>query len=175
MSSRNETIKYIRAEAANLLLVADSLELLSDEMFDRLFPNGSHPAIIQSNESQYSKYVVPASASSETTESLEGWGDKKRIVLEIISEKERALLKNQIVEEFEYRTMTTDQENTVTNALTALRVDGKIEGGKVKGIKFRGKYWGLPEWFENEELKEQFIPNHAKFHRMAETGSNLFK
>lgn len=85
------------------------------------------------------------------------YGFYKKMVVKILKEKKVAMLKSQIVKE---ATKITGKEETgsITNAITGLSTDGVVKGYKPEGIKVRGNYWTLSNWWENEQLQSEYEP-----------------
>lgn len=160
MFTRQQTISSCRAEAAKLIAVADSLEQITDEMYALMFSAGLPPGISSVGITPVISVAPQSMVTVDvTTTTIDEWGGKKRIVLEILTAKGKVMLKEDIVKEVERLTGAKDQEAPVTNALTALRIEYKVRGEKIGGIKIRGKFWGLAEWYDAKgRLKNEFNP-----------------
>ena len=110
--------------------------------------------------------VYKAKVKTDNTELPDGivdtslYGISKKLLLTIFKENGKPLHKGEILEIFADRAgkSTKDVYNTVTNGLSTLNEDRYIIGYKPVGMKFKGKLWGLKEWFNNGQIKPEYNP-----------------
>jgi hypothetical protein len=95
-----------------------------------------------------------------TTNQQSEYGINKRTLIKILEDEGKAMVKWNIQSRFAELLGKSTEEvlNTVTNTLATLKEDGTIEGYKPEGLKFKGQFWGLSEWFVNGFIKEQYSP-----------------
>lgn len=87
------------------------------------------------------------------------YGRNKRLIIEILQDEGKAILKSEIVSKFEAKTGLNNQKKVVTNAIAALSGENSLMGYKPTGMKFRGNYWALATWMESDnKIKEEYEP-----------------
>jgi hypothetical protein len=113
------------------------------------------------------KNVVVIDAKKQDGAALE-YGENKKTVIRILEEKQRAMLKAEIVDEYMNDWVVPENMaiNAVTNSLAALSQDGIIKGHKPAGLKFKGKFWTLSEWWQDGKLPLQYEPYAGKLKQL---------
>lgn len=84
----------------------------------------------------------------------------KRKILSLIHIENRFLRKRELIQLFakiEKIHIDTELIQAVTNALANLRKDKEVVNYKPNGgVKQKGGYWGIPQWLENGEPKQEY-------------------
>lgn len=88
------------------------------------------------------------------------YGANKKLILDILKAEGMAMVKWNITARFAEMSGKPKEEisETVTNAISALKMDKLIIGYKPKGLVFKGLFWGLSEWFNGENIKSDYSP-----------------
>lgn len=92
------------------------------------------------------------------------YGATKKLLLDILRERGKSMQKIEISEEFAERSGKTVAElaNSITNGLAGLKEEGLVRGYKPAGLKFKGLFWALSEWFEGDKIKLEHEPYSGK-------------
>ena len=131
------------SEQINILQQAYNYnKALPDYIFETL-QDISLPASIERNITKEEPVKV-----NEESGSLE-YGENKRLVLKILNDKNKAMLKAEILKKFTEEVVMPEKLalNAVTNALAALNRDHEVKGYKPAGLKFKGLFWTLENWW----------------------------
>lgn len=161
MTKKESFLKSILDQISMLQKAYDYNNALPDYIFENLQPIG-----------------LPSHISGSTDEPIkvkeEGggleYGENKRLILKILAENGKAMLKSQIVHKFLDEVVMPEKMalNAVTNALSSLTIDKEIKGYKPAGLKFKGLFWTLSEWWitdlksDKERLPMQYEPYSGK-------------
>jgi len=129
-------------------------------MQDALERNKSVPDSLFENLPSISPQAAFNTANVAPKPKREEYGKNKKVVLEIFGEAKKALKKMDVATKFSEKTGRTmsDSVRTVTNALSSLHDEHLIRGYKPAGLKFKGQYWTLPEWWDNDVIKLEYEP-----------------
>lgn len=129
-------------------------------------PFKPNPALQAINESlkmaaslNNSTYSINDMRDSEETKS--DYGRNRKLIMRILMDEKKAMLKWDITKRFSeiVDKPIGDVTNVVTNALAGLTTDKAVRGYKPKGLKFKGLFWGLPSWFDGDNILPDFAPN----------------
>jgi len=96
------------------------------------------------------------------------YGENKKTVIKILEDNQRAMLKSDIINGYMDELIMPESMaiNSVTNSLAALSKDGIIKGHKPAGLKFKGKFWTLAEWWQDGKLPLQYEPYGGKLKQL---------
>lgn len=88
------------------------------------------------------------------------YGANRRLIIEILKAEGVGMVKWNIAARFAELTGKSKEEvaNMVTNGISGLNQEGSIVGYKPDGLKFKGFFWTLPQWWENQQLKAHHKP-----------------
>ncbi|MGF2412236.1 hypothetical protein [Ferruginibacter sp.] len=173
MTSKEAFLNRILEQIQTLQSAYEFNKGLPDSLFDSL-PSASnsiqknilhnHPSLTSIQINKPSANVQRINTIKSPAASAYGqqqdYGINKRTLIQILHDEGKAMVKWNIQTRFaEMLGKTTDEVlNTVTNTIATLKEDGTIIGYKPQGLKFKGQFWGLSEWYENGIIKEQYSP-----------------
>lgn len=150
--NRKETfLNSILDQIKVLQLAYDTNKNLPDYIFDNMQSISLPENVVKNIET-----VEPKKEDGAALE----YGANKKWVLKILEDNNKAMLKADIVDKFlEHVVMPeTMAMSTVTNSLAALSQEETIKGYKPAGLKFKGKFWTLGEWWQDGKLPLQYEP-----------------
>ncbi|MEO9021060.1 MAG: hypothetical protein ABI237_07615 [Ginsengibacter sp.] len=163
MNKKESFLNSILDQIKILQLAYDSNKNLPDYIFENM-QDISLPTNVTKNIG--TEEPLKLKDDGETLE----YGENKRLILKILRDNNKAMLKGEIVDKFlEVAKMPeTMAINAVTNGLAAMSNDGEVIGYKPAGLKFRGKFWTLNEWWitdlktNKKRLPLQYEPYSGK-------------
>ena len=157
MTAKDTFLKKILVKIETYKAAYEYNKNLPDDFFEDLQSDATTTAIATVSNPAYSSIIDHGSDSGQDI--ISEYGKNKKTVLQILSTRKSPLLKTQIILDFERITGQKQAIDIVTNALTALKSDGVVMGYKPNGLRFRGYYWGLVDWLdENGNMKPEHIP-----------------
>lgn len=156
LQKMEELIKTSESELIALKEAYLQNKKLPDSFFQHLqSPPEISEIMVHAPKSENPPLLTGGEAVSVITNS--DYGRNRKLVLQILKDEGKALLKGNIVSKFEELTGETNTTGIITNALASLSTEGTVIGFKNEEVKVRGLYWGLKSWFDE---KGKILENH---------------
>ena len=150
-----------------LTLQYESSRLLPDSLFENLEANPISKPVDMPSANVFKLYQPPPKTIPELPDgivNISEYGVSKQLLLSIIRNNGKSIQKGDVIEIFAERSgkSTIEITNTVTNGLSSLKDEGLIIGYKPAGLKFKGLFWSLKEWWKDDKILQQYEPYSEK-------------
>lgn len=155
MTKKETFLNSILDQIKVLQLAYDTNKNLPEYIFENM-QGITLPANVEKNI----ETIEPAKEDGAALE----YGLNKKTILKVLGDNKKAMLKADILDKFLDNVVMPQKMaiNAVTNSLAALSQEETIKGYKPAGLKFKGKFWTLAEWWENGKLPIQYEPYSGK-------------
>ena len=157
MSNKQKYIEVIDGKIAQLRKAKEGILAIPESIFDDIVETVFSDLVKDIEKPITINKPLPNSNYAATTiiTSDNGYGRNKQTVIEALLDFNRPVKKSELVRYFESKGYV-DPTQVITNAIVALKNDGKIKGYKPNGVRFKGLLWTLKKWWENGELKPEY-------------------
>jgi hypothetical protein len=90
------------------------------------------------------------------------FGNRRKIVAQIIADNGRAMSKSEIIKELKRREPNIEfVESVVRNSLSALRSRKVVRHHKPPGVRMKGGLWSIADWWDGDRLPVHYLPKFS--------------